>query len=122
MPRILEQVLAKLPAKRRAKLQQRAAVLATLKDLRHALLRTQERLATALGVGQNTISRLEQRSDMLLSTLERHGEAMGGKLDLVATFPNLPPVIIKQIAEPRGQEQQSTNGPRAGKRHAAGVV
>ena len=60
MPRNLEQVLAKLPAKRRAKVEQRAAELATLKDLRHAVEQTQEELATALGVGQDTISRLEQ--------------------------------------------------------------
>ena len=99
MPRTLEQVLAKLPAKRRAKVQQRAAELATLKDLRHAVEQTQEELATALGVGQDTISRLEQRSDMLLSTLKRYVEAMGGKLDLVAKFPDRPPVIIEQIAE-----------------------
>lgn len=122
MPRNLEQVLAKLPAKRRAKVEQRAAELATLKDLRHAVERTQEELATTLGVGQDTISRLEQRSDMLLSTLKRYVEAMGGKLDLVATFPNRPPVIIEQIAERRGQEKQPTKGPRIGKRHTAEIV
>jgi transcriptional regulator with XRE-family HTH domain len=122
MPRNLEQVLAKLPAKRRAKVQQRAAELATLKDLRHAVEQTQEELATALGVGQDTISRLEQRSDMLLSTLKRYVEAMGGKLDLVAKFPNRPPVIIEQIAERRDQEKQSTKGPRTGKPRATEVV
>ena len=121
MPRHLEQVLAKLPAKRRAKVQQRAAELATLKDLRHAVEQTQEELATALGVGQDTISRLEQRSDMLLSTLKRYVEAMGGKLDLVATFPNRPPMIIEQIAERRGQQKRSAKGPRIGKRNAAEV-
>ena len=122
MPRNLEQVLAKLPAKRRAKVKRRAAELATLKDLRHAVLRTQEELATALGVGQDTISRLEQRSDMLLSTLKRYVEAMGGTLDLVARFPNRPPVIIGQIAERRDQQKPPTKGPRTGKRHAAEIV
>jgi DNA-binding XRE family transcriptional regulator len=99
-----------------------AAELATFKDLRHAVLRTQEDLATALGVGQDTISRLEQRSDMLLSTLKRYVEAMGGKLDLVVRFPNRPPVIIEQIAEPRGQQKPFAKGPRTGKRHTAEVV
>jgi hypothetical protein len=33
-----------------------------------------------LGVGQDTISRIERRSDMLLSTLRRYAEAMGDKL------------------------------------------
>jgi len=78
MARNLEQVLAKLPSKRREKVERRAAELATLKDLRKKVKRTQEELASALGVGQDTISRLEQRSDMLVSTLKRYVEAMGG--------------------------------------------
>jgi transcriptional regulator with XRE-family HTH domain len=100
MARNLEQVLAKLPPKRREKVERRAAELATLKDLRQAVKRTQEELASSLGVGQDTISRLEQRSDMLISTLKRYVEAMGGQLDLVARFPNRPPVMIDRIAEP----------------------
>ena len=103
-------------------MQQRAAELATLKDLRHAVEQTQEELATALGVGQDTISRLEQRSDMLLSTLKRYVEAMGGKLDLVAAFPNRPQVIIEQIAEPRGRPKQVAKVHRTGKRHPAVAV
>ena len=100
MARNLEQVLAKLPPKRREKVERRVAELATLKDLRQAVKRTQEELASSLGVGQDTISRLEQRSDMLISTLKRYVEAMGGQLDLVARFPNRPPVMIDRIAEP----------------------
>lgn len=98
MARKLEQLLNEMPAKRRAKIEARAAELATLKDLRQAVERTQEELASILGVGQDTISRLEQRSDMLLSTLKRYVEAMGGTLDLVARFPNRPPMVIEQIA------------------------
>jgi hypothetical protein len=81
-----------------------------------------EELAAALGAGQDTISRLERRSDMLLSTLKRYVETMGGKLSLIAKFPGRPPVIIEQIAEPRGQRKQPAKGPRAGKRHAAEIV
>lgn len=122
MARNLEQVLAKLPAKRRAKVEQRAAELATLKDLRQAAERTQEELATALGVGQDTISRLEKRSDMLLSTLKRYVEAMGGKLNLIAKFPNRPPVTIEQIAEHRGQRKQPGKMSRTVKRHTADIA
>ena len=100
MARNLEQVLAKLPPKRREKVERRAAELATLKDLRQAVKRTQRELASSLGVGQDTVSRLEQRNDMLISTLKRYVEAMGGQLDLVARFPNRPPVMIDRIAEP----------------------
>jgi transcriptional regulator with XRE-family HTH domain len=99
MARNLEQVLAELPPKRREKVERRVAELATLKGLRQAAKRTQEELASSLGVGQDTISRLEQRSDMLISTLKRYVEAMGGELDLVARFPNRPPVMIDRIAE-----------------------
>ena len=99
MARTLEQVLAGLPAKRRAKIERRAVELATtLKDLREALARTQVELAQSLGVGQDTISRIERSSDMLLSTLRRYIEAMGGRLELVARFPNRSPLLIEQIA------------------------
>ena len=49
--------------------------LATLKDLRIAAKQTQEDLAAALGVGQDTISRIERRSDMLLSALRHYVES-----------------------------------------------
>lgn len=73
--------------------------LASLKDLRKSAKQTQEDLAAALGVGQDTISRLEKRSDMLLSTLRHYVECVGGHLALVATFPNQPPVIIDHIGD-----------------------
>jgi transcriptional regulator with XRE-family HTH domain len=68
--------------------ERRASELATLKDLRQAVERTQEELAMRLGVGQDTISRIERRSDMLLSTLRRYVEAMGGTLNLSLSTPS----------------------------------
>ena len=97
MAKNLDDVLKALPAKRRAKIQARAGELATLKDLRMAASQTQQELARTLGVRQDTISRLEQRSDMLLSTMRRYVEAMGGTLDLVAKFPNRPSVVIDHL-------------------------
>ncbi|NJN40068.1 MAG: XRE family transcriptional regulator [Gammaproteobacteria bacterium] len=111
MARNLDQVIASLPAKRRAKIEQRANELATLKDLRQAVEQTQEELAASLGVGQDTVSRIERRSDLLLSTLRRYVEAMGGELELVARFPNRSPLIIEHIAVKRSARA---------KRHAAG--
>ena len=99
MAKKLEQIMAALPAKRRGKIEARVAELATLKDLRQAVAQTQEELAATLGVGQDTISRLEKRSDMLLSTLRRYVEAMGGKLELVAKFPDRPPLVIEHLAD-----------------------
>lgn len=97
MAKNLDQMIEELPAKRREKIEKRASDLATLKDLRLAVELTQEELAANLGVGQDTISRLERKSDMLLSTLRRHVEAMGGKLELVAHFPGRPPMVIEHI-------------------------
>ena len=97
MVKNLDDVLNTLPPKRRAKVAARAHELATLKDLRLAAAQTQQELALALGVRQDTISRLEQRSDMLLSTMRRYVEAMGGTLDLVVKFPNRPSVVIDHL-------------------------
>lgn len=102
MARKLEQLLADLPEQRRVAVEVRAGNLATLKDLRQAVEQTQQDLAATLGVGQDTISRLEKRSDMLLSTLRRYVEAMGGTLELVAQFPNRPPVVIDHLAPTNG--------------------
>jgi DNA-binding XRE family transcriptional regulator len=103
--------MAALPAKRRALINDRAMELATLKDLRKAAEQTQEDLAAALGVGQDTISRLEKRSDMLLSTLRHYVQSMGGKLELVAQFPNRPPVVIDHLGVERSSIPTSTSRP-----------
>jgi DNA-binding XRE family transcriptional regulator len=98
MAKKLDDIMAALPKQRRSAIENRAMELATLKDLRHASEKTQKELAELLGVGQDTISRLEKRSDMLLSTLRHYVESMGGELELVAQFPNRPPVVIKHLS------------------------
>jgi len=52
----------------------------TLQELRQARKLTQVRMAKALGISQDGISRLEKRGDLLLSTLRMSVEAMGGNL------------------------------------------
>jgi DNA-binding XRE family transcriptional regulator len=87
---------------RRRKIAARAATLIaeerSLQELRRAHKLTQKRMAEVLGVGQDSVSRLEQRSDLLISTLRTYVEAMGGKLSLVAEFPDEEPVILTGIA------------------------
>jgi DNA-binding XRE family transcriptional regulator len=116
MARKLDEVMAALPKERQQRVEARAMELATLKDLRQAALQTQEQMAAALGVGQDTISRLEKRSDMLLSTLRHYVESMGGKLELVAQFPNRPPVVIEHLgveSSPRRKAAGTRRGARA---------
>ncbi len=55
-------------------------------------------MAKELGINQENVSRIEKRADLLISTLGSYVEAMGGKLRLVAEFPDRPPVVITGIA------------------------
>ncbi len=57
---------------------------------------SQVRVAEKLGINQENVSRIEKRSDLLLSTLSGSVEAMGGKLSLVAEFPDRPPITLKR--------------------------
>lgn len=100
MPRSLDDILASLPAKRRERIELAAMELATLYQLRRAARCTQQEVADTLGVGQHTISRLERRGDMLLSTIRHYVESLGGTLHLVAEFPNRAPVRITHLAAP----------------------
>jgi DNA-binding XRE family transcriptional regulator len=87
----------------RKKVETRAAELVaqemTLRELRHARKLTQVRMAKTLGITQDSVSRLEKRSDLLLSTLRKTVQAMGGNLSLVAEFPDRAPVVLSGIAE-----------------------
>ena len=95
--------IQKLSASQRKKVEARAAELVaeemTLRELRHARKLTQVRVAKKLGISQDSVSRLEKRSDLLLSTLRKTVEAMGGRLSLVAEFPDREPVILSGITE-----------------------
>jgi hypothetical protein len=48
---------------------------------------------------QDGVSRLEKRSDLLLSTLRKTVEALGGRLSLVAEFPDRGPVVLPGITD-----------------------
>src|SRR5215510_11087257 len=98
----LNQKIGELGPARRKRLENRAATLIaeemTLQELRQARKLTQVRMAKTLGISQDGVSRLEKRSDLLLSTLRKSVEAMGGSLSLVAEFPDREPVILSGIA------------------------
>ena len=99
----LEEMMAGLDPERRRRIEERAAEMLaeemTLRELREARALTQASVARELGIGQDAVSRLEKRSDLLLSTLRKTVEAMGGSLSLIARFPDRPPVELAGIAE-----------------------
>jgi len=98
MAKSLDDVLSAFTPEQRARVEARAQELIeeelTLRDLRQAQQLTQERLAELLGVEQENVSRIERRADLLLSTLASYVAAMGGKLRLIAEFPNSNTVAV----------------------------
>src|SRR5438874_3211852 len=66
-----------------------------MNELRLARQMSQERLAEALGKKQASISKLEHRTDMYISTIRSYIEAMGGQLKIVAHFPDGDVVITQ---------------------------
>ena len=98
----LKQRMKELSPVRRKKFEARTSRLVaeemTLQELRQARKLTQVRLAKALRISQDGVSRLEKRTDLLLSTLRKSVEAMGGSLSLIAEFPDRDPVVLSGIA------------------------
>jgi len=98
----LERIRKELSTARRKKVRARAAQLIaeemTLQELRRARKLTQVSMAKALGIGQDGVSKLEKRADLMISTLRKTVEAMGGRLSLVAEFPDRAPVVLSGIA------------------------
>lgn len=99
----VDESIERLDPDRRRRVEERAAELIaeemTLRELRKARRFTQVRVAAELGITQDGVSRLEKRRDLLLSTLRKTVEAMGGNLSLVARFPDRPPVELLGISE-----------------------
>ena len=94
-------VMAALPKDRRKAIETRGATLLakvekrmTLTEIRKRRKISQATVAEALGIGQMQISRLEQRKDPRLSTMQRTVAAMGGKLTMLVTCPDQEPVVL----------------------------
>ena len=113
MSRNVNDIIRTLSSAQRKKVEARAAELIaegmTLQELRRARKRTQVSVAKALGITQDSVSRLEKRSDILLSTLRKTVQVMGGNLSLVAEFPDRAPVILSGIGD--------TNAKRTHRKH-----
>lgn len=59
-----------------------------LAKLREARGATQVEVGEALGMSQVNVSRIEHEDDVYLSTLSNYVEALGGRLELTAVFPD----------------------------------
>jgi transcriptional regulator with XRE-family HTH domain len=118
MARTLDEALAALPEEKRKELekrgQERLDEYRTLQDLRKARDLTQEKVAEILGVNQENVSRMERRSDLLLSTLRDYITAMGGDLEIIARFPDRKPAVLTSIfaSEDGGEDKPKRAGNR----------
>lgn len=90
MTRKFAQLRAQMQPQAQARAERRARDMLAempLNELRQARGLSQKMLAEVLKVQQPSIAKLEKRTDMYISTLRSHIEAMGGELEVVARFP-----------------------------------
>ena len=117
MSRNVNDIINELSPGRRKKVEARAAQLIaeemTLQELRRARKLSQVRVAKELGIGQEGVSKIEKRADLMISTLRKTVEAMGGSLSLIAEFPDRDPVVLAGIAEEGPPDHKPT-----GRKHA----
>lgn len=101
MARSFNELRTKMSPSRLLRNEQRAKELLAempLQELRQARLLSQEQLANLLHIKQASVSKLERRTDMYISTLRSFIKAMGGDLEIVARFPD-GSVRINQFTE-----------------------
>jgi DNA-binding XRE family transcriptional regulator len=125
MTTTLRQKLASLPADRQEKIEARAQQLIaeemSLQSLRRARQLTQEKVADLLKIRQENVSRIEKRTDLLLSTLRDYVQSMGGDLRLVVEFPDSSPIVLSGLGElekENGKAEKSST-PKTSKRSKA---
>jgi transcriptional regulator with XRE-family HTH domain len=106
MARNFKELQAKMDPARRSENQQRVRDelrRMALDELRSAKQLTQADMAEMLDVPQSSISRIERRADMYLSTLRNYIHAMGGVLQIQAVFPDGGAVVIDRFGDYENQ-------------------
>jgi predicted transcriptional regulator len=113
--RTLEEIIAALPASRRRAVETRAAELIeqelSLKELRRSLRLTQTEVARRLRKGQDAVSRIETRDDLLLSTLRDYVAALDGRLEMICHFKDRRAVRIVAV-RPQARQSVQTRAKR----------
>lgn len=108
-----EEYLKSLSPERQAKIKAIATKLIaeekSLREIRKARELSQATLAELLDMNQGDLSRFERRTDAYLSTIRRYIEAMGGTLELIATFPDSGSIKITNLGElSEGEDTEAT--------------
>ena len=108
MPVTHEELMARLPKERQARIKARAAELHAevegLKALRKLARRSQEQIAQSLGIKQPSVLKIERQTDLYLSTLRRFIEAAGGTLELRVELPGTGAFTLTGVGEIDGDK------------------
>jgi len=91
MAKSFKNLINKMPRERREKIEERAQEILlgmALQELRKRRKLSQKQLADDLNLNQAALSKMENQADMQVSTLRRILSAMGGRLKIVAQFPD----------------------------------
>ncbi len=112
MAKQFSKLTADFSPERRTAIDERKAILReemNLAEMRQAFALTQSTLAEALGVGQAEISKIENRTDLFVSTLRKYIAAMGGDLEINAVFPDHTVTIkdFSSLAQPDVNSHQN---------------
>jgi len=104
MPRNLKDIISELPADEQefinARYLELKAEVENLQELRQKFSSTaQAKIAEALNIKQPSVSKIEQQSDMLISTFRRYVHAIGGELDLSVRMPTGATVRIRNLGD-----------------------
>lgn len=101
--RTLDELMASLPADERAAIEARTEELMAeidgLRALRQLAERSQQQIARKLGIKQPSVHKIEQQTDLYLSTLRRFVEAAGGTLELRVNLPGQPTIRLTGLAD-----------------------
>ena len=107
MARPFKDLLKNLPKERLERIEKRKKDVLqdiTIRDLRQVYECTQKQLGETLKINQAAISKMENQTDMHISTLRKLLEAMGARLKIVAEFPEGEVVITQFIDDPAAEK------------------
>lgn len=110
MSRPFQDLIAELPPDRQERIAELGRVLIAeatlLRELRLEQDVTQEQLAAMMGIRQASLSKIEHQDDLLVSTLRRYVEALGGELEIRARFPERT-VALRRYGSPSAIDEVS---------------
>lgn len=103
MGRTINEIIAELPAEEQAAIETRYQELKQevegLRELREIAGKAQAHVASTLKIKQPSVSKIENQTDMYLSTLRSYVEAVGGKLELIVRLPSRPALHLDHLGD-----------------------